>query len=82
MRAFLVAHDAFKEDPGIPIKKKRIENYDIKFRQTTDDYFILFLAKRLPSESEVSGGSSQLGRDVQYRIRKKDYRLVGRNFFK
>jgi hypothetical protein len=82
MKAFLVAHKAFTEDPSIHVNKRLIENYDIEFRQDAESYRVLFVAKRLSSESELSGGSSQLGRDVQYRINKKDYRLVGRNFFK
>ena len=82
MKAFLTAYDAFKADSLIPEDKKRIENYRIEFRQHGDVYFILFFAKRKPNERGLEGGESELGKDVMYSIRKTDYQIIKRLFFK
>lgn len=82
MRAFLVAYDAFKNDPAISQGKKQIENYDIEFSQRRTGYVVLFAARRLPSERELEGGESSLGRDVEYTVSKKDYQVVERMMFK
>ncbi len=82
MKAFLVAYEAFKTDPLIPEEKRRIENYSIEFRQRGDAYFILFLAKRKPSERELEGGESELGKDVMYVIKKQDYKIAAKQFYK
>lgn len=82
MKAFLVAYEAFKTDPLIPEEKRRIENYGIEFRQRGDVYFVLFFAKRKPSERELDGGESELGKDVMYVIGKKDYKITTRQFYK
>lgn len=82
MKAFLVAYDAFKNDPAISQGKKRIENYDIEFSQRRKGYVVLFTARRLPSERELEGGESSLGRDVEYTVSKKDYQIVERMMFK
>ena len=82
MKAFLVAYDAFKNDPAISQGKKRIENYNIEFSQRRKGYVVLFTARRLPSERELEGGESSLGRDVEYTVSKKDYQIVERMMFK
>lgn len=82
IKAFLVAYDVFKASPEISADKRQIENYIVQFRQDNNNYSVLFFAKRSQSEEGVVGGSTKLGRDVQYIISKKDYHLVGSNFFK
>jgi hypothetical protein len=82
MKAFLVAYEAFKTEPLIPEEKRRVENYGIEFRQQGDVYFVLFLAKRKPSERELDGGESELGKDVMYIIKKQDYTIAARQFYK
>lgn len=81
MKAFLTAHDAFRQDAFIPEEKRKIENYRIEFRETPTVYYILFLAKRDASERELDGGESKLGKDVMYTISKGDYQLKVRKFF-
>jgi len=82
LKAFSVAYEAFRNDVEIPEQKRKLENYRIEFRQKGDAYLMLFSAKRLPSESDIVGGESELGKDVLYRVSKRDYRMLGRNFFK
>jgi hypothetical protein len=82
MRAFLVAYEAFKTDSLIPEEKRRIENYNIEFRQSRNVYFVLFFAKRKASERELEGGESELGKDVMYTIGKEDYKIIARQFYK
>jgi hypothetical protein len=82
MKAFLVAYASFKDDPLIPEQKKLIENYRIEFRKHGENYYVLFSAIRKPSESELDGGESELGKDVMYTISMRDFRLVDRKFFK
>lgn len=82
MKAFLVAYDAFKEDAEIPDEKKRMENYNIEFSQEGKYYSVFFYAKRKPSERDLKGGQSELGRDVTYTISKENYKLLARVFHK
>ena len=82
MRAFLVAHNAFERDSEIPEEKRRIENYNVEFRQDTETYLISFFAKRIPPGSMVVGGETEMGKDVTYAISKGDYQLIGRQFYK
>lgn len=82
LKAFAAAHEAFKSDPLIPAEKKRLENYNVEFRQSGDLYHVLFSAKRLPHERELDGGESELGKDVMYTIRKADYQIVKRLFYR
>lgn len=82
MKAFLVAYASFKEDPLIPEQKKQIENYRIEFRKHRDFYYVLFFAIRKPTERELDGGESELGKDVVYTVSAKDFRLVDKKFYK
>jgi hypothetical protein len=82
LKVFLVAYSSFKDDPLIPDQKKQIENYQIEFRQRGDLYLVLFLAKRKPSEGELEGGESELGKDVMYTISKNDFKVVDKKFYK
>jgi hypothetical protein len=82
MKAFVVAYDAFKEDSGIAPDKRQLQNYEVEFTQDQSTYFVLFFAKRLPSERGLKGGESTLGRDVQYGVRKSDYQITSKQFFK
>lgn len=74
LKLFLVAYSSFKDDPLIPDQKKQIENYQIEFRQRGDLYFVLFHAKLKPSEGELVGGESELG--------KNDFKLIDKKFYK
>jgi hypothetical protein len=82
LKAFLVAHQAFEVDVDIPQEKKKIDNYRVIFSQQDGEIIVLFLAVRLPSELSLKGGSSTFGKDVRYRVRKKDYQIISKNFFK
>ena len=82
LKAFLAAYSSFKDDPLIPDQKKQIENYQIEFRQRGDFYFVLFFAKRKPTERELEGGESELGKDVMYTISKADFKIVDKKFYK
>jgi hypothetical protein len=80
LKVFLVAYSSFKDDPLIPDQKKQIENYQIEFRQRGDLYFVLFLAKRKPTEGELEGGESELGKDVMYTVSKMTLKSSTRSF--
>jgi len=82
MQAFLVAYEAFQKDVDIPREKKRIENYSIEFRQNSMSYTIFFFAKRGEAERLSPGGESSLGKDVSFRIRKKDFQVIDRLFYR
>jgi hypothetical protein len=82
MEAFLASQHAFQADSEIPPQMKRIENYNIEFRQNSKFYFVFWSAKRLASERDLEGGASVLGKDVMYTISKKDYKVIERTFYK
>lgn len=82
LKAFLAAYSAFTADAGIPADKRKIENYTIQFEQNEKYYLISFFAKRLPSESELDGGESQLGKDATYAIDKQTFQFFQRGFYK
>jgi hypothetical protein len=81
-KSFLVAYERFKTESLIPDEKKRVENYSVEFRENKNNIYVLFAAKLSPEESEIVGGESKLGKDVVYIIRKSDYQIVKRYFFK
>ena len=82
LKAILVAYEDMEKDASIPAEKKRIENYLIKLRQDKDVFYILFLANRTPQEKGAKGGSSSLGRDVEYSVSKDSYQIKRKQFFK
>ena len=82
IKAFTVAYSSFKEDPLIPDQKKQIENYQIEFRQQSNAYLVLFLAKRKPAEAQLDGGESELGKDVMYTVSKNDFKLLDKKFYR
>lgn len=82
LRSFLVAYDAFERDSDIPEQKRKLENYDVQFRQNGEAYYICFVAKRTPPGVAVPGGGTEHGRDVTYEISKKDHQVVARRFYK
>ncbi|SRR5258708_32505157 len=82
LKAFVVAYEAFRIDRDVSPDKRKIENYEIQLRETQEYYFVFLLAKRSPAERNMKGGSSSLGQDVMYRIRRRDYRIMERTFFK
>lgn len=82
LKAFLVAHTTFAKDSEIQLNKRKIENYWVTFSQTPDSYKVDFFAKRKPSELDLDGGESELGRDVTYLVDKKTYQIVLRQFYK
>lgn len=82
LSALLVAYEDFQKDPDIPAQKKRITNYSVEFRQDRDNYIIFFFAKRPPSEQLSPGGESSLGKDVSYKVRKRDYQITAKSFYR
>jgi hypothetical protein len=81
LKAYLVAYESFKAEAMIPEVKRKIENYGVELRQDKDFYFVLFLARRKPSEARLRGGESELGVDVMYTVRKTNYELISKKFF-
>ena len=82
MKAFLVAYEDFRRDPDIPAEKKDISNYSIEFRQNAESYSIFFFARRPENEKLSPGGESSLGKDVSYTVRKSDYKVTSKLFYK
>lgn len=86
MNAFLVAHEAFKNEDRISGPKKRLENYTIEFRQDRDTYFVYFKAKQKADQKAdgviQGGGETDMGVDVTYAIRKSDWHITARQFYK
>jgi hypothetical protein len=81
MKAFLVAHEAFKKEPGIPPGKKLIENYNIQLQLEKDGYGVKFIPKHSPGEESTRGGETSLGKEVSFII-SKNYKFVKRFFYK
>jgi len=82
LKAFLAAMESFKVDPQIPDGKRKIENYDIEFRQGQSSYYIYFIPRKMPFEIPAGGGESALGKWVTYEIRKTDFQITARQFYK
>lgn len=82
LTALLVAYEDFKKDPDIPPQKKRMTNYTVEFRQDPENYIIFLFAKRPPNEQLSPGGESSLGKDVSYKVRKSDYHITGKSFYR
>ena len=82
LKAFSVAYDAFLKDPLISSDQKKIENYSVTFRESSQTYIVYFGAHFAPGEKPHPGGSTQLGKDVQFRISKKSFKIEERLFFK
>lgn len=81
MKAFLVAYEAFKKEPGIPSGKKLIENYSIHFQLEKNGYRVKFTPKHSPGEESIRGGETSLGKEVSFLI-SKSYKYLGRSFYK
>ena len=82
LKAFSVAYASFKEDGLIPESKRKIENYQIEFREQADHYFVLFLAKRKATETGLLGGESELGKDVIYTLDRNNFTITDQKFYK
>lgn len=81
LKAFSVAYDAFLKDPLISDDQKKLENYYV-LREEDQTYIVYFGAHFAPGEKPHPGGSTQLGKDVQFKISKKTFKVVERLFFK
>ena len=81
LKPVLAAYEAFKAEPELPEAKKQIENYDIELRQDGETYFIWFMP-RVPPGTPVVGGTTDLSRAVTYSVRKSDYKVIDRQFYK
>jgi hypothetical protein len=82
MKAFLAAHETFKNDADIPELKRRVENYEIELRQTGDSFIVYFIPKLKAGERPLRGGETELGKEVSYTISKKDYKVTAREFYR
>jgi len=82
LKAFDIAVIAFKEESLVPPQKRNLENYTVEFRERRGLIYVYFRAKRLPSEKQLAGGESALGKDTLYTIKKADFTIVDRKFFK
>jgi len=82
MKAFIVAYEAFLKDPEIPKEKRRIENYDIGLSQEGEYYMVFLAPTRRPGEPMRPGGSTELGKAVRFKIRKKDYQVIDKLFYR
>lgn len=82
LKAFNITYQAFKSNPDFKKEERNIENYRVFISQDTLVYVILFHPKKLPGEETRPGGRSKLGRDVEYRVGKKDFKIVSRVYFK
>lgn len=82
MRAFLVAYDQFRIDPEISARKKIIENYTVEFSQDEQSYVVYLIPRLTAGERPLSGGETTLGKEVSYTIRKKDYKITARSFYR
>lgn len=81
-KAFLECYDAFKNEEKIPVGLRRLENYSIRFRQKNSYYYVLFYAKHPPGRPISLGGSTELGVDIMYTVRRSDLKIVEKNTFK
>jgi hypothetical protein len=88
LRLFQITYDSFSKDKKIPSEKKNLEDYKIEFKQDEKYWYVyygvsderkevLLKSRRLPR-----GGSTETTKDVLYIVRKQDYQLISRKFFK
>ena len=82
LKAFDIAVTAFKAESLVPPQKRNLENYTVEFRERRGLIHVYFRAKPLPSEKQLAGGESALGKDTLYTIKKADFTIVDRKFFK
>ncbi len=82
MKAFLVAYDAFLKETEIPKEKRKIENYNIGLSQKGEYYSVFLVPKLKPGEPLRPGGSTELGKAVTFKIKKENYHIIERFFYK
>jgi hypothetical protein len=82
LKAFLAALESFEKDKAIPDSKRKLENYDIEFRQSESNYYVYFIPKKAQGEAAPAGGETTLGKWVTYEIRKTDFRVTIRQLYK
>ena len=78
LKAFNAAFIAFEKDDAVPKNKRRLENYTIIFSRDKKFIHVFFYAKRLGSERRLKGGQTSTGRDVEYYVSPKNFRILDR----
>jgi hypothetical protein len=66
-------------DKKIRPDDKKLENYRVSFQLKKREIVVTFVPK-LDGEPGRMGGVSRFGREVAYRLRRKDYSLIERYF--
>ena len=83
LKAFSEAYKAFLVDEEVPIDLRKIENYDVSFKEEAEGYVVDFIAHRTEQEKiGQQGGGSSLGKDVTYILSKSHYVLTSRRYHK
>ena len=82
LKAFLVAYSSFQREKGIPAGKRKIENYDVVFQEDEKFFTVIFDPHSSATDERVVGGETSLGVEVSYVIRKGDFKLTKREFYK
>ena len=70
---------AFNTDKDIPEYKKDLSRYRLEFENKEQDYYIRLIVLRDPDQSYV-GGETDEGKDVVYRVDKRNGRIIERAF--
>ncbi|MGH9949903.1 MAG: hypothetical protein ACRD6X_22270 [Pyrinomonadaceae bacterium] len=80
-KSFIVAYEAFRNQPEIPETKRSLQNYFIKLHKSDDDVYVHFQPKSLDADLTRKGGETSLGKAIVYVIREKDFTIKRFYFF-
>ncbi len=76
MKAFVVAHDAFRKAPDLKEAKKNLDNYNIEFSEDAKNYRVHFHVKMVPGTVQGLGGETTIGREEEFTLAKSNYKIV------
>ena len=83
LKAFLVAYQDFMKIENISRSKKNIENYSIGFNDDKINYYVFLTPiESGRSKSDVVGGGNEFGKQMRYTIRKSDYAIRQRAYYR
>jgi hypothetical protein len=89
LRAWQSAVDDFQSQPDQTREQTRLKHYKIGFTESADHYIILFQALLLPMVEKVEGKTEvvdllreTLGRTTKYWIKKENFQVDTRLFYK
>ena len=84
MKAFLVTYADFMKIKDLPKSKKLIENYKVGFSEDKQNYYIFFYPKvdTRKNKVQIIGGETEFGVEMRYTIRKKDYVIQQRAYYR